>query len=86
MTDYRRNRVAGDPIPLLRHRLAARLRRERIQTVIDLMPHVWAPFVIPAIRSTGARYVVVAHDAFAHPGDWRALLKSLSDTRAALTV
>ena len=50
-------------IPLLRHRLAARLRMERIQAVIDLMPHVWAPFLVPAIRRTGARYVAVAHDA-----------------------
>ena len=66
-------------IPLLRRRLAARLRTDRIQTVIDMMPHVWAPFVIPAIRSAGVRYVAVAHDAGAHPGDWRALLKNLED-------
>src|SRR5262245_55503616 len=56
-------------IPLLRRELAARLRRECTDVVIDLMPHVWSPFVIPSIQSTGARYICVLHDAVGHPGD-----------------
>jgi glycosyltransferase involved in cell wall biosynthesis len=56
-------------LPLVRRSLAARLRSERTDVVIDLMPHVWSPFVISAIKGVGARYVCVLHDAVGHPGD-----------------
>src|SRR5262245_22120577 len=56
-------------IPLLRCEVAARVKRECTDAVIDLMPHVWSPFVIPAIRRAGARYICVLHDAVGHPGD-----------------
>jgi glycosyltransferase involved in cell wall biosynthesis len=58
-------------IPLLRRRLVARLREDRTQVVIELMPHVWSSFVTPAIRAAGVRYVTIIHDADAHPGDYR---------------
>ena len=45
--------------------------RKRIEVVIDLMPHVWSSFAASAVRAAGARYVVIAHDADAHPGDYR---------------
>ncbi|MGY4329367.1 glycosyltransferase involved in cell wall biosynthesis [Bradyrhizobium sp. LB7.2] len=58
-------------IPLLRRDISILLRRHEIATVIDLMPHAWMPFVLPAIRRAGARYVALAHDADVHPGDYR---------------
>ena len=60
-------------IPLLRRKLAERLRRDRVEAVIELMPHVWSWSVGPAIRAAGARHVLVVHDADAHPGDHRTL-------------
>lgn len=56
-------------IPKLRQRIGAELRRRHVSAVIELMPHVWSPFLVSAIRSAGARYITVAHDAVAHPGD-----------------
>ncbi|KQT65886.1 hypothetical protein ASG54_22455 [Aureimonas sp. Leaf460] len=53
--------------------------------VIDLMPHVWSPWLVNTIHRSGARYTAIAHDATPHPGDltgyasrWadRALLKA----------
>jgi glycosyltransferase involved in cell wall biosynthesis len=67
-------------IPLLRQRLARRLKQDGTEAVIDLMPHVWSSFVAPAIRAAGARYVVIIHDAHVHPGDTRTLsVKGLLD-------
>jgi len=66
-------------IPLLRRQLAAEVSRREIATVIELMPHVWSSFLMPALRGAGARYFVVAHDADAHPGDATALVKGLVD-------
>ena len=55
----------------LRRRLMARLRQDRTQAVIELMPHVWSSFLAPAVQAAGARYVTIVHDADAHPGDHR---------------
>lgn len=56
-------------VPLLRRSLLARLRRDRIQAVVALMPHVWTPLVAPAIRRAGVRYATIIHDADGHTGD-----------------
>ncbi len=56
-------------VPLLRKLLHEKLRSERVDAVIELMPHVWSPFVAPVIRAAGARYITVVHDADAHMGD-----------------
>ncbi|MCQ8782822.1 glycosyltransferase [Mangrovibrevibacter kandeliae] len=56
-------------LPLLRHQLAQRLRRDGTEVVVTLMPHVWTPFIVPAVRAAGARYATVVHDALPHPGD-----------------
>lgn len=56
-------------IPILRQTIGAEIRRRQVSAVIELMPHVWSPFLVSAIRRAGARYITVAHDAVAHPGD-----------------
>ena len=58
-------------LPLLHRRLTARLKQDRTQVVIELMPHVWSSVLAPSIRAAGARYVTIVHDADAHPGDYR---------------
>ncbi len=73
-----------DRIALLRRSLYQRLRRDRIQAVIELMPHVWSPLVMSVVRRAGARYCTIVHDAAAHPGDRTSLVKPLID-RAALS-
>jgi glycosyltransferase involved in cell wall biosynthesis len=58
-------------IPLLRRSLVNRLKKDRTQAVIDLMPHVWSVGIMPAVRAAGVRHVAIVHDAVAHPGDYR---------------
>jgi glycosyltransferase involved in cell wall biosynthesis len=58
-------------LPMMRKQLASRLRTDRTQVVVELMPHVWSSFLYPAIRSVGASYVSIIHDADSHPGDFR---------------
>ena len=70
-------------IPLLRRSLSQRLRQDRTQVVIELMPHVWSSLVMPVSRKVGVRYCTVVHDADAHPGDRGSLLNRLNDRAAA---
>jgi glycosyltransferase involved in cell wall biosynthesis len=56
-------------IPATRRRLYDELAERRIEAVIDLLPHVWSPFVTAVIKRAGALYVPIVHDATAHPGD-----------------
>jgi hypothetical protein len=56
-----------------------RLHRDRIQAVIELMPHIWSPFVMVVVHAAGARYCTVVHDADAHPGDQTSWVKALID-------
>jgi glycosyltransferase involved in cell wall biosynthesis len=58
-------------IPFIRRRLVAYLTQQRIQMVIELMPHVWSARVASAIKQAGARYISIIHDAGLHPGDYR---------------
>lgn len=74
--------LAAWRIALIRAKMAALLKKREIGVVIDLMPHVWTPFVIPAIKAGGARYVPVLHDADMHPGDYRSRLASALLNRA----
>src|SRR5262245_2036667 len=46
--------LLGWRIALLRRQLYQRVLRDRARAVVELMPHVWSPFVIPAARSAGA--------------------------------
>ncbi len=56
-------------IPAIRGALKTRILHDRIEVVVDVMPHVWSPLVAPAIRSAGALYAPIIHDARRHPGD-----------------
>jgi glycosyltransferase involved in cell wall biosynthesis len=47
--------------------------------VIELLPHVWSPFVMSVTRAAGARYCMIAHDADPHSGDRTAWAKILFD-------
>lgn len=69
-------------IPSLRRQLASRIARDGIQAVVTIMPHVWTPLMIGAIRGAGARYVTIIHDAKAHPGDPTAVVNRLLLTEA----
>ena len=66
-------------IPPLRRRLHAKVRQDKIGAVIELMPHVWSPLVMPAVRSAGATYCTIIHDADPHPGDQTSWAKPLLD-------
>jgi glycosyltransferase involved in cell wall biosynthesis len=61
-------------VPLLCRDLVAQLKKDRTDAVIDLMPHVWSPFIVSAIHGAGVRYICVVHDADGHPGDQSAVV------------
>lgn len=58
-------------IPIIRRCLKAAVARHRPEVVIELMPHAWSSFVVPAIKTMGVRYAPIVHDARPHPGDYR---------------
>lgn len=65
---------AGGALNALRVVTAARATLRLIEqsgrdAVIILMPHVWHPLIIRAIRRTGVRTAVIVHDARPHPGE-----------------
>jgi glycosyltransferase involved in cell wall biosynthesis len=66
-------------IPFVRRKLISWIQKARIGTVIELMPHVWSPFIMPAVKALGVRYVTVIHDADPHPGDRTNIVKGLLD-------
>lgn len=70
----------GLPRALAQRRvLAQRAQRDRYHAAIELIPHVWSPVLMPALRRFGARYATIVHDANAHPGDWTARVKPILD-------
>lgn len=58
-------------IPTLRRLIWRVVVDHRVDAVVNLMPHVWTPFIAPVVKSSGVPYVVIAHDATRHPGDRR---------------
>jgi glycosyltransferase involved in cell wall biosynthesis len=58
-------------VPIIRKQLLRHIAAHRPEVVVELMPHVWSSFIAPAIKSAGARYVTLVHDADSHPGDHR---------------
>jgi hypothetical protein len=79
-------------VPLIRRRLVEHVTQHRTQLVIDLLPHVWGPLVVPAIKRSGVRYVPIIHDADVHPGDhlsrlaMRQLDRSIAQADVVLTL
>ena len=71
--------VSAWRIPLIGRRLAAEIAQRRATAVIDLMPHVWSSRLARHVRRAGARYLAIAHDAEAHPGDATGLVKGVTD-------
>jgi glycosyltransferase involved in cell wall biosynthesis len=71
-------------IPLLRRSLRTRLRQNKVQAVIELMPHVWSRLVAPVFREAGARYAQVVHDAEPHPGDRTSTVNRWLDASTSL--
>lgn len=69
-------------IGLLRRQMTAHVRAHQSRAVIELMPHVWSPFVMPAIQALGVRHVTIVHDATPHPGDLRSTAASWLLARA----
>lgn len=61
----------------LQRAMAEAIRRDRVEVVVNLMPHVWSPFVVDKIRAAGARYATLMHDAQRHPGDRTGLVHRL---------
>src|SRR5215204_4620489 len=53
----------------LRRRLDEAIKEYGVGTIVVLMPHVWTPLLNRWLRQSGTRYVVIVHDAAAHPGD-----------------
>jgi glycosyltransferase involved in cell wall biosynthesis len=64
-------------LPAVGRSLHQYVERHRISVFLALMPHVWMPFLGPAIRRAGARNVVVVHDATPHPGESHAVIDRL---------
>jgi glycosyltransferase involved in cell wall biosynthesis len=70
-------------IPGLRRQLANKIRDDGVTAVVEIMPHVWSPLVMPAAKAAGAAYVTIVHDADRHPGDRTSWVKPLLDKAAA---
>lgn len=61
--------MALSRLPQVRRRFREYLEKHEIDVVLCTMQHLWNPFMLPAIRRRGARYVVTIHDAALHPGE-----------------
>jgi glycosyltransferase involved in cell wall biosynthesis len=82
---------SGWRIPVARRHLHDAVAERGIEAVIDLMPHIWSPFMTSAIHRAGALYIPIVHDAAAHPGDltgWanRLINRSVADADLVITL
>lgn len=62
--------------PTLSRYLIKEIKRHDIEAVINLMPHVWTPYLAWRLGKAGIHYTTVIHDADAHPGDKTAIMNS----------
>lgn len=60
--------------PSARRHILRNLATYRPAAVLSLMPHIWSPLLVQAVRQLGIRYLSITHDAYAHPGDPTAVL------------
>ena len=72
-------------IPVLRRQLSEHLRQNRVEAVVELMPHVWSAAIAPVIRASGARFSTLVHDATPHAGDYRSRIAHFLLKRPAAT-
>lgn len=56
-------------LPVAAFEFARFLRKRKVEVVLCSFTHLWNPFLIPAIRTCGARFVLTVHDGLAHTGD-----------------
>ena len=56
-------------LPSIRRTFRDFLRRQRIETVVATMSHLWNPLMVDLVAQAGAQLVTVVHDAASHPGD-----------------
>jgi glycosyltransferase involved in cell wall biosynthesis len=61
--------MALSRVPQIRRSFENYLEEHDIDLVLCTMQHLWNPFMLPAIRRAGSRYVVTIHDATLHPGE-----------------
>ena len=66
---------ASAKLPSLRSEFSAYLRRERFDWVCCTMTHAWNLPMLGKVRQSGARRLMVLHDALLHPGE-RSLIKA----------
>ena len=74
-----------------RKSMLAEIKRQRPMAVITLMPHIWSPLLVPAIKRCGVFCGSIVHDAVGHPGDDTAqlmpwLLRDAKQADLALTL
>lgn len=60
---------ASVKLPSLRSNFSSYLRRERFDWVCCTMTHIWNAFMLDKVGQSGARYLMVLHDARLHPGE-----------------
>lgn len=53
----------------LRRQMAKLTLAHKFDCVINIMPHVWSPYIASIFRESGCRYVSILHDAEQHAGD-----------------
>jgi glycosyltransferase involved in cell wall biosynthesis len=67
-------------LPFLPKRLMTHIKEHETRVVVELMPHIWSPFLFSSLRSAGIFYITIVHDAQVHPGDYRtAIAKRVLD-------
>lgn len=56
-------------IASIRRTLARAVDEGAVDTVVNLMSHIWSPLTVGAFRRGNVRYVTMMHDGRRHPGD-----------------
>src|SRR5262245_63573879 len=60
-------------VPRLRREVAHVLREGRFDAVVEMMTHLWSPFLEDVIRDQGVTRAAIVHDVDRHPGDLTAV-------------
>ena len=60
-------------VPRLRRAVAHVLREGHFDAVVEMMTHLWSPFLEEVIRDEGVTRAAIVHDVDSHPGDLTAV-------------